>query len=153
MALSIRVQPGDALGGRKGAVADLTELRRLLSRAARQTLRQEGVEQAEISVTLLDDAEIAAMNDQFLKHEGPTDVISFALYEEGEEPVGDIYIGYEHALRQADANGAPPPEELARVTIHGVLHVLGHDHPDGEERTSSPMWLAQEAVLQQVLAG
>jgi probable rRNA maturation factor len=152
MAPSVRVQPGAALGEREGAVADLAELRRLLERAVRATLRHEKVSDAEISVTLLDDDEIADMNGRFLQHDGPTDVISFALYEEGEDPVGDVYIGYEQALRQAAADGVPPTEEIARVVIHGVLHVLGHDHSEGSDRVESEMWRVQEAVLQTLLA-
>jgi probable rRNA maturation factor len=152
MAVSVRVQPGAALGEREGAAADLAELRRLLERAVHAALRHETVDDAEISVTLLDDDEIDDMNRRFLQHDGPTDVISFALYEDGEDPVGDVYIGYEQALRQATANGVPPTEELARVVIHGVLHVLGHDHPVGVDRVESDMWRVQEAVLQTLLA-
>lgn len=152
MPVSVRVQPGAALAAREGAAADFAELRRLLARAVRAALRHQKVNQAEVSVTLLDDAEVADMNARFLQHEGPTDVISFALYEAGEDPVGDIYIGYEQTLRQAAAAGVLPAEELARVTIHGMLHVLGHDHPDGDDRMQSDMWRVQEGVLQKLFA-
>jgi probable rRNA maturation factor len=151
MAHSVRVQPGAALAERADAPPD-APLRRLLQRAVRAALRHERIAHAEMSVTLLDDAGIATMNRDFLQHDGPTDVISFALFESGEDPVGDIYIGYDHVLRQAAVNDVPPAEELARVTIHGVLHVLGHDHPAGEERVDTVMWQVQEKVLQQVLA-
>lgn len=123
-----------------------------MARAARAVLRHEKVASAELSVTLLDDAEIAQMNKEFLAHEGVTDVISFALFEEGEDPVGDIYIGLDQALRQAEANDVEPIEELARLTVHGALHVLGHDHPDGQDRLESEMWQIQESIVAQVLA-
>ena len=123
-----------------------------MARAARAALSAEAVRTAEISITLLDDAEIASMNREFLSHDGPTDVISFPLYEEGEDPVGDIYVGYEQAVRQAQANDVEPREELARLAVHGVLHVLGHDHPAGARRLRSRMWQVQESIIAQVLA-
>lgn len=151
MAPSIRVQLGAALAGDAAPVAD-SATRRLMARAARAVLHREKVRTAEISITLLDDAEIAAMNREYLSREGPTDVIAFALYEQDEDPVGDIYIGFDQALHQADANGVEPREELARLAVHGTLHVLGHDHPEGGERLSSEMWQIQEAIVVQVLA-
>lgn len=151
MASSVRVQLGAALTERTAAAADYAG-RRLMARAARAALRREKVGTAEISITLLDDPGIAAMNREFLSHEGPTDVISFALYEQGEDPVGDIYIGLDQALRQAAANGVEPVEELARLTVHGTLHVLGHHHPDGSERLNCAMWQIQEEIVAQVFA-
>lgn len=150
MAAAVRVQVGPALEGR-AAVPDSTAVTAQLTRAARAALRHEGATDAELSITLLDDAEIAAMNHEFLRHEGPTDVISFPLFEAGEPVVGDVYIGYEQAERQAAAHGVPLAEELARLAVHGVLHVLGHDHPDGEARLESEMWHVQEQILRRVL--
>lgn len=159
MARHVRVQLGAALaeryGGRSRAAAPdapNSAVRRLLQRAARAALRRAGVRSAELSVTLLDDAEISAMNRDFLSHEGVTDVISFALYGENEDPVGDIYIGFDQALRQAGANAVDPVEELARLAVHGTLHVLGHEHPEGAGRQQSEMWQLQESILAQVFA-
>ncbi|HEX6306682.1 MAG TPA: rRNA maturation RNase YbeY [Longimicrobiales bacterium] len=151
MAASVRVQLGAALGERRGAPPD-AGVRRMIGRAARAALRHERTRSAEISITLLDDTEIAALNDEFLSHSGPTDVISFPLFGEGEDPVGDIYIGYDQAVRQASANGVAVSEELARLAVHGVLHVLGYDHPDGRSRLDSDMWRVQEAIVAQVMA-
>lgn len=123
----------------------------LLERAAAATFRAAGAADAELSITLLDDAGIAALNERYLGHEGPTDVISFALYDEGEPPLGDVYIGHAQALRQAKLNGVAESEELARLAIHGTLHVLGEAHPEGDERLDSPMWRAQERILREVL--
>jgi len=160
MAAIVRVQNGGALRGRPDR-PDLAA-RRLMQRAARATLRHARREAdwgeqrlfsvAEISITLLDDDEIARMNAEFLQHDGPTDVISFALYETGEVPVGDVYVGAEQAARQAAQAGVPLHEELARLAVHGVLHVLGHDHPDGSARLKSQMWQMQEQILATVLA-
>lgn len=120
----------------------------LVRRAARTALA--GVGEAELSITLCDDAQIAELNARWLAHDGPTDVISFPLYDEGEDVVGDVYIGFDQVMRQARANAVPAREELARVAIHGTLHVLGLDHPAGASRTRSAMWRRQERILSQV---
>jgi probable rRNA maturation factor len=127
------------------------EARRLLRSAVRAALAAEGAASAEIAVTLLADADIAALNQRYLAHAGPTDVISFALHGSNEPPLGDIYIGWDQALRQAAALGEAPAVELARLAIHGTLHILGHDHPEGTERERSSMWKRQEEILQRVV--
>ena len=125
-------------------------LERLLRRAARAALAAEGVTQGELSLTLLSDAAIAELNERYLGRQGPTDVIAFPLYEGDEAPVGDVYIGYDQALRQAAALGVPAAEELARLAIHGTLHILGYDHPEGR-RERSRMWQVQERILHEVM--
>ena len=121
--------------------------------AVRYVLRAEGVADAEISVALLADGAIAAMNDQYLEHVGPTDVITFAMHEGDEPPLGDVYVGVEQAVRQAAEFGATAEEEVLRVTMHGVLHVLGYHHPDGPERMQSEMFVRQEELLRSFLSG
>lgn len=123
----------------------------LLRRAARAALMPDAPS-AELSITLLDDAAMAAMNERWLAHSGPTDVISFPLYQEGEDVVGDVYIGYDQVVRQARENDVPVREELARVAVHGTLHVLGYDHPAGRARLRSAMWRLQEQIVGQVIA-
>ncbi len=61
--------------------------------------------------------------------------------------VGDIYIAPGVARRNAARHGAGVREEIARLVVHGTLHVLGYDHPEGEERTASRMWRRQERLL------
>jgi probable rRNA maturation factor len=121
-----------------------------LERAVETTLEHEEIGNASISVTLLADSQIAALNAQYLEHEGPTDVISFPLFEEGEMPVGDIYIGYEQAQRQAAELAVALDLELARLAIHGTLHVLGYEHPEDGARENSEFWRRQEAILKQL---
>ena len=116
-------------------------------RAVEAALEHENVEEASISVTLLNDTRIRAMNRKYLQHDHVTDVISFPLYERGEKPVGDVYIGYDQAERQASDADVDMIEEIARLAIHGTLHVLGYDHPEDETRTKSEMWLLQENIL------
>ncbi|GMR12625.1 MAG: rRNA maturation RNase YbeY [Gemmatimonadota bacterium] len=119
----------------------------LLRRAVGLVFEQEAIEDAELSVTLQSDADIAGLNTKYLSREGPTDVIAFALHEPGEPVLGDVYVGYGRAVAQAEERGIPLREELARLTIHGVLHVLGHDHNDGTGREQGEMYSVQESLL------
>jgi probable rRNA maturation factor len=121
--------------------------------AVRHVLRAEGVASAEISVALVSDAEIAALNQEYLGHEGPTDVICFALHEPGEPPLGDVYVGVEQAVRQASEFAATPADEVLRLAIHGTLHVLGWEHPEGAGRTESEMFARQEELLRRMSDG
>jgi len=122
----------------------------LVEPAVLATLRDAGLGEASVSVTLMDDPAIADLNDVYLDRTGPTDVIAFALHDDDEPPLGDIYIGVDRAGAEAKERGIPLAHELARLAIHGTLHVLGHEHPD-EERESSDMWRLQERLLQVVL--
>lgn len=121
--------------------------------AVRHVLRVEGVDAAEISVALVGDGEIAALNGQYLAHEGPTDVISFHLHDRGEPPLGDVYVGVEQAARQAAGLGVGADEEVLRLAVHGTLHVLGYEHPEDDDRAASPMFARQEALLRAFLSG
>ena len=123
-----------------------------LRQAVRAAFRSAAVREGEIALTLLADAEIAELNFEYLHHEGPTDVISFALYQPPEPVLGDVYIGVEQAAAEARRHRIPLQQELVRLAAHGVLHVLGHDHPEGEERTRSAMWRMQEEIVAQVEA-
>ncbi len=123
----------------------------LLRRAVSLVLERETIEEAELSVTLQSDADIAGLNTKYLSKEGPTDVIAFALHEAGEPVLGDVYVGYERAVAQSEERGISLQEEVARLTIHGVLHVLGHDHDDGAGREQSEMYKVQESLLRTLL--
>jgi probable rRNA maturation factor len=124
----------------------------LLSTGLGRVLDLEGVEAAEISVTFLEDAAIQALNQEYLGRDRPTDVIAFSLHDPGDPPLGDVYVGYDQASRQARALRIPLQEELLRLAIHGVLHVLGHSHPEGTGREKSPMYIRQEELLKGILA-
>lgn len=120
-----------------------------LERAVVLTLEDAGVAEAEVSLTLLDDQGMRDLNLRYLGKDRPTDVIAFAL---GREPVllGDIYLGAEQAALQASELGVPLAEELVRLAVHGTLHVLGHDHPEGEGREESPMFALQEDLVRRI---
>jgi probable rRNA maturation factor len=124
--------------------------RERVRRLAEHVLRAERVRDALVSIAFVSGREIARLNERHLGHRGPTDVISFGLapVEKRGPVVGDVYIAPDVARRNAKAEGAGVREELMRLVIHGVLHVLGHDHPDaGEARYASPMWKRQERLL------
>ena len=115
---------------------------------ARGVLRAEGVRDAVISIAFVPPAAIAAVNRTHLGHRGATDVISFPLAATGGSPLGgDVYIAPEVAARNAREHGVGVREEIARLVVHSMLHVLGAEHPDGEGRETSPMWRRQEQLL------
>lgn len=118
----------------------------LLRHAAVDALEAEGADGVELSLTLLDDDEIQILNRDYLDRDRPTDVLAFALDDET-GLVGDVYLGVDQARRQAEEHGVPLAEELARLAIHGTLHVLGYDHPEGSDRYASPMFVRQERIL------
>ncbi len=122
-----------------------------LEQALRLVLERADARDAHLSVAFVGDAEISGLNQEYLQHAGPTDVIAFPLHAPAQPPLGDIYVGVAQAARQAAELGVPLAEELLRLAIHGTLHVLGYDHPDGEERLHSEMYLRQEELLRDAL--
>jgi probable rRNA maturation factor len=134
--------------------------RERVRRVAEHVLRAERVRDALVSITFVTDRHIAALNRRHLGHRGPTDVISFGFTPPSVgrgrggagAVVGDVYIAPDVARRNARAHGQGVREELLRLVVHGVLHVLGHDHPVDEARYTSPMWRRQERRLRAALA-
>lgn len=112
-------------------------------RAAEMVGRLYNVENGEVSVTLTDNAYIHRLNKEYRGIDRPTDVLSFAL-NEGEEPateggpdinvLGDLIISVERAEEQAKEYGHSVRREVAFLTVHGMLHLLGYDHMQDEER-------------------
>lgn len=139
MTIDVQVQGDGSL-----ATADAV---RVVDAAVRAALAHAEVEEGELSVTLLDDAGMAALNARWKERSGPTDVLAFALYEDGEAVTGDIYLGLDRARVQAAELGEPAARELARIAVHGVLHVLGWDHPE-DGREESEMWDLQERIVE-----
>ena len=92
------------------------------------------------------------MNARHLKRKAETDVIAFGYRQPGKPTtlVGDIYIAADVARESARENGIGVREELARLVVHGTLHVAGHDHPE-DGRTKSPMWRRQERLVRRLV--
>ena len=112
-------------------------------------LDRERVKSALLSISFVSKRAMADLNRRHLGHRGGTDVITFALGRPVPKAplVGDIYVSPDVVTEQARRFRVPVREELARVVVHGVLHALGHEHPDGDGRERSPMWKRQERWL------
>jgi probable rRNA maturation factor len=94
----------------------------------------------ELTLTFVDRAEIAALNAEHLGKDGPTDVLSFPLDADDEPPqpgvpvlLGDVVVCPAVAADQASAHAGTVDDEVALLVVHGVLHVLGHDHVEPAE--------------------
>jgi probable rRNA maturation factor len=115
----------------------LTILKALV-RAALATL---GRPRATASIVLTGDEFIRNLNRDFRDIDEPTDVLSFPLADRAaaDDPtrpvfLGEIYVSLDTARRQARAARRPYPREVAHLVVHGLLHLLGHDHPTRAER-------------------
>jgi probable rRNA maturation factor len=122
----------------------------LLERAAQQALLQAGADAAaEATIVLSDDAHLQALNQQFLGIDAPTDVLSFPGGDtdpDSEELyLGDVIVSLPRAQAQAAAGGYPAQDELQLLVVHGVLHLLGYDHAEDDEKAK--MWAIQAAIL------
>lgn len=122
------------------------------ARVARAVLRGERVRSGTVSLAFVGARRMRSLNRKWFGKDRPTDVIAFGFRSPGAPVLGDIYICPDVAARNARRYAVSPRQELVRLVIHGVLHVLGYDHPAGEARTASPMWRRQEGYLRR-LAG
>ena len=100
-----------------------------------------------ISVTFLGRESMRRLNRRHKGHDRPTDVLSFAMADPRGATVGDVYVCAWVAAREARSRGVPLREELVRLVVHGTLHALGREHPEGPDRTRSPMWRRQERYV------
>jgi probable rRNA maturation factor len=105
---------------------------------------------ATVSVTFLGRHAMQTLNRRWKRHDRPTDVISFALPGAAGDLAGDIYVCPDVAEREARRRALTVREELSRLVIHGTLHVLGWNHPEGEGREGSAMWRKQERYLERL---
>ena len=108
-----------------------------LARLAAEVLAAEGRDGQELSLSFVAEDEMTDLHVRFMDEEGPTDVLSFPLDEDG--LVGDVVICPAVAAR---ANPSDPAAELRLLVVHGVLHLLGYDHEEDGERAA--MWERQE---------
>jgi probable rRNA maturation factor len=91
-------------------------------------LQEEGHKEAEISLAFVDNSTIRQLNQRYLQHDEPTDVLSFPLSESGARRLaGELVIGAEVAKDQAETRGHEVQAELALYVIHGLLHLCGYD--------------------------
>jgi probable rRNA maturation factor len=128
----------------------------LLEQAARAALEHQGeASESELSILLTDDARLQALNQKYLGIDAPTDVLSFPASETDPETgapyLGDILISVPRAQAQAEAAGHPVEAEVQLLVVHGVLHLLGHDHARADEKAR--MWKAQAEILERLGLG
>ncbi|MFT9056493.1 MAG: rRNA maturation RNase YbeY [Ethanoligenens sp.] len=116
-------------------------LRLLVRRCCNATLANEGFDgSAEVNVTFVDDVQIQELNAQYRHKDTPTDVLSFPMGENGKFDLnpdtgayvlGDVVISLETASLQAEKYGHSLQQEVAFLTVHSILHIMGHDHEQG----------------------
>ncbi|MBH0229912.1 rRNA maturation RNase YbeY [Halobacillus yeomjeoni] len=129
----------------------------LIQRVIRFAGDKEGIEvDAEVSISFVDNDEIQEINRNYRQKDQPTDVISFAMQEEGEGEMkilnedmplmlGDIVISLDKAKEQAEDYGHSLERELGFLALHGFLHLLGYDHMNEEDEKA--MFDRQEEIL------
>ncbi len=129
-------------------------------RAAALALAHEGHADADVTVVLTGDDEVAELNLRYRGVEGATDVLSFSATEpvegfvlapEAESYLGDILIAVPFTRRQAEALERSLGDELRLLVVHGVLHLLGYDHASLDDEAL--MWARQDAILRELAQG
>jgi probable rRNA maturation factor len=120
-----------------------------LIQSARQTLAHQSVVTGSLTIVLTDANRVRDLNVTFAGEDHATDVLSFTDGSEDPESgqlyFGDVIIAVDIAEKQAQKAGHTLSAELSLLTVHGVLHLLGHDHADEDEKRS--MWAAQKEIL------
>lgn len=138
MSAALRVEVQRASGG--PAVPAASEFRSWARAAA-------GATAARLCLRVVGEAEMAALNERYRRRSGLTDVLAFPAdaTERAHGLLGDLAICAPVVLRAAAGGGAPAAARFAHVTVHGVLHLLGHDHAEPAERAR--MRAAERAAL------
>lgn len=128
----------------------------VLKQAASAALaNQSASPETELTIVLTDDGRLRELNRDYLGIDEPTDVLSFPASETDPETgaryLGDILISVPRARAQAKAAGHPLESEVQLLVVHGVLHLLGHDHAKAAEKAR--MWKAQAEILEELGVG
>jgi probable rRNA maturation factor len=117
----------------------------LLRRAVKHVLRAHDRENATISVAVVDNPAIHDLNNRFLQHDYPTDVLSFVLDDGPAGLDGEVIVSAEMAVEQAQRFQWPPKAELLLYVVHGTLHLVGYD--DLNDEAAREMRRAEAAAL------
>jgi probable rRNA maturation factor len=128
---------------------------KVLRAAARAALEHQAAPApGELTIAITDDPRLQQLNRDYLGEDHPTDVLSFPSDEHDPETgaryFGDIAVSFPRALEQANSAGYPVTAELQLLVVHGVLHLLGHDHAQPDEKAH--MWTTQAEILKQLKA-
>ncbi len=117
---------------------------------ATKLLSDLGCEHAELSILLTNDGEIRTLNEAFRKKPKATDVLSFPMAggdRVSSSLLGDVVISVERAMVQAKERGISVEEELLRLLIHGILHLVGYDHENVSTLEAQKMFAKEEELL------
>jgi probable rRNA maturation factor len=128
----------------------------VLERAANAALEHESISlDSELSIILTNDVRLHELNLNYLGIDAPTDVLSFPASETDPETgaryIGDILISIPRAQNQAEAAGHPLESEIQLLVVHGILHLLGYDHAETEDK--AVMWKVQAEILERLGLG
>lgn len=123
--------------------------KRTIEQAVAQIASDYGWEDGEISIAIVDDAQIHQVNLEYLNHDYPTDVISFDTTESESFLEGDVIASAQTAHRIATENQWPAPQELLLYIIHGMLHVIGLE--DTTESQAKKMRAQEKYYLEAIL--
>jgi len=115
-----------------------------VSDAVNRTVRSEKKNKGRIQIIYVTDKYIHELNNKYLKHNYPTDVISFDMGD-GKEIDGEVYISIDTAKRQANDYSVSLTNEIMRLAVHGTLHLIGYDDQDDESRNK--MRLLEEKYI------
>ncbi|OQY54574.1 MAG: rRNA maturation RNase YbeY [Desulfobacteraceae bacterium 4572_88] len=120
-----------------------------IRKAAKAILNALACHDGELSIVLVDDAEIAVLNKDYLNREGPTNVISFPMQDDSDSqtPVwkpaedmqkllGDVVISLDTTQREAGEMGISTQERFMELLVHGILHLFGYDHENDDEQAA-----------------
>jgi probable rRNA maturation factor len=136
-----------------GLPARFESLKPLIEQVAAEIYSTHNVKSFVVSISFLSDEGIARINQESLGRPGPTDVIAFDLSEDGLplESVGDIYISIDTAIENSARFKVTPREEILRLAVHGLLHIIGYDDSDVTAREK--MTEVQEGIVRRFSAG
>ena len=117
----------------------------MLVAVAQEIFEDFGFEKSELSIALVDDANIRRINNEYLQHDYETDVISFVIEATEDSIVGQLIVSTETAQKVADKIGIPMEHELMLYVVHGTLHLVGLD--DMDESSAAKMRVAETDYL------
>lgn len=125
--------------------------KKFIKESAEKILEYMGIDKAEVSITLTDDRTIQSINKEWRGKDMPTDVLSFPIDEKPPKyryrVLGDIVISLPYAKRQSEKIGLSYREEVIRLLIHGILHLLGYDH-ERSKKDEDIMFSLQDQIFE-----
>jgi probable rRNA maturation factor len=122
-----------------------------IQQKARDILNVLECHDAELSVLIVDDPQIATLNQKYLHRSGPTNVIAFPMHTDvfpniNPGLLGDVVISIETAAREGERIGIGMEERVVQLLVHGILHLIGYDHEKSEAQTEQMAQIESEVL-------